>query len=535
MLRSVGRHEIIYPIASGGMASVYAGRLHGMAGFERLVAIKVIHPHLAEEPSFIEMFLDEARLAARIHHPNVGEIFEVGEDDGRFYMLGELVLGQDLKALAAKATGRGKQIPPPLIAHILAEVCAGLEEAHNLKDEYGEPMNLVHRDISTRNILVSYKGFVKLIDFGVAFARGRLSETRDGSAKGKIGYMPPEQLRGEAIDRRADIFALGVVLYTLTVGEHPFPYENEGEQVARILSSEFRRPREASPNIDPALETIILKAMASSRHDRYGSARQLEVALRDYARGTGGGGEASCLCDLMTELFQNEIAFHHSKIREHHGASGAHPPIAQKEKNGSRVTAVLSRSAGSRADRGSSIVRRALTRATKDKRTIRWMTAGVVTLSIVVVALVAGYLRPRAEEAPSRDALSQAGDNRETEQLPAPPSTERPTQVVIELDGLVAESEVYLDGEPVPLPLMVPRSKIPVSLRVRAPGHADFEQSIVPDRDQTIHIAMGRDPPDKPLFRKEKPTRPNRKRKESDLKPPKAKPSLDGWEANPFE
>lgn len=534
MLRSVGRYEIIYPIASGGMASVYAGRLHGMAGFERLVAIKVIHPHLAEEPSFIEMFLDEARLAARIQHPNVGEIFEVGEDDGRFYMLGELVLGQDLKALAAKATGRGKQISPWLIAHILAEVCAGLEEAHNLKDEYGEPMNLVHRDISTRNILVSYKGFVKLIDFGVAFARGRLSETRDGSAKGKIGYMPPEQLRGEAIDRRADIFALGVVLYTLTVGEHPFPYENEGEQVAKILSSEFRRPREASPSIDPALEIIILKAMASARSDRYGSARQLEAALRDYARETGGGGEALALSDLMTELFQDEIAFHHSKIRAHRGASGAHPSMAQQEKNGSRVTAVLPRTAEGLADRGSSIVRRALTRATKDKRTIRWMTAGVVMLSIVVVALVAGYLRPRAEEAPPRDAPSQAGDDRETEPLPAPPSAERPTQVAIELDGLVAESEVYLDGEPVRLPLVAPRSKIPVSLRVRAPGYADFEQSIVPDRDRKIQVAMQRDPPDKPMVRKEK-AKPNRRLKESDRKPPKAKPSLDGWEVNPFE
>src|SRR5512137_562086 len=196
----IGRFDVIYPLSQGGMASVHVGRISGMAGFEKLVAIKVIHPNLASEASFVRMFLDEARLAAQIHHPNVGEVIEVGEDDGLYYMVSELIVGQSLRNVYRRAEALGREIPRPMSADICAKVCQALHEAHELKDGDGKPLGLVHRDVSPRNVLVSYNGFVKLIDFGIAFAQGRSSHTDAGKIKGKMGYMPPEQLRGEPAD-----------------------------------------------------------------------------------------------------------------------------------------------------------------------------------------------------------------------------------------------------------------------------------------------------------------------------------------------
>ncbi|MBN2716767.1 MAG: serine/threonine protein kinase, partial [Deltaproteobacteria bacterium] len=219
--RKIGRYELIYHIASGGMASVYAARLTGMAGFERLVAIKVIHPHLALEPTFIQMFQDEARLAARISHPNVAEIYELGESDGIYYMAVELVRGKDLSQILSKSRDKHIALPLRFLVEVVRQICDGLSEAHRLKGANGTPLHLIHRDVSTRNILVSYSGHPKLIDFGAAFAHDRLAHTATGHIKGKIGYMPPEQIRGESLDHRADIYSLGVVLYTAATACHP--------------------------------------------------------------------------------------------------------------------------------------------------------------------------------------------------------------------------------------------------------------------------------------------------------------------------
>lgn len=305
------------------MASVYAGRLAGPAGFEKLVAIKVIHPHLSTESSFVNMFLDEARLAARIHHPNVGEIFEIGEEKGLFYMVGELIQGQSVRAFYQRAKSLGIDISQPIAAYIISRVSHGLQAAHDLRDLDGSPLNLVHRDISPRNIVISYSGFVKLIDFGVAWAQTRLSKTADGSIKGKVAYMPPEQIRGKQLDRRSDIFSLGVVLYLLSTGQHPFPGTSEAERMHKILNGKFITPRKANPSLSKQLEEIIMTAMATSPANRYESASQFAADLDRFAKVTGESIGSEELSVLMRLVFSEELSKNETRIREYRSRSSA--------------------------------------------------------------------------------------------------------------------------------------------------------------------------------------------------------------------
>jgi serine/threonine protein kinase len=313
----IGRYEVIYPIAQGGMASIYAGRLSGLAGFERIVAIKVIHSHLAAEDSFVRMFLDEARLAARIHHPNVGEIVEVGEDDGIFYMIGELIFGQSLRALMRRSRKKGIKIPNALLADITAQVCRGLHAAHELKDTDGNPLGLVHRDVSPRNILITYDGFVKLIDFGVAFSQGKVSQTDVGTLKGKIGYMSPEQIRCEGLDRRSDIFSLGVVLYQMVTGQQPFSGDSDIERLNKILNYKFKKPTEIVQGLDLELERIILASMAESADNRYANAADMAQDLAKYIKWEAENVGAGVLSNLMHELFSDEYSSHQDQLREY--------------------------------------------------------------------------------------------------------------------------------------------------------------------------------------------------------------------------
>ena len=315
---TVGRYEVICPVAQGGMASVYAGRLASMAGFERLVAIKVIHAHLAEDPAFIKMFLDEARIAAGIHHPNVGEILEVGEDNGLYFMIGELVQGQSLRTLFRRAKLADVDIDANIAVYIASQICLGAHAAHELRGQDGEPLNLIHRDISPRNVLVSYTGFTKLIDFGVAWAKGRDGESEEEAMKGKIGFMSPEQVRGEPpMDRRSDIFSLGIVLYLMLVGEHPFLGKTAVERLNRLIRGHVRPPREICPDLDPALETIVLTALAPEMNHRFETAQQMGQKLEAYLREVDAKVGPEMLAELMAGLFAQEMADREKVLRDY--------------------------------------------------------------------------------------------------------------------------------------------------------------------------------------------------------------------------
>src|SRR4051794_2153611 len=243
------------------MATVFLGRILGAGGFQRFVAIKRLHPHLASEQEFVEMFLDEARLAASIHHPNVVPILEVGTSDKGYYLVMEYIEGDTLARLLARATTMRQRIPVPIVIRITLDTLAGLHAAHELRDDADNLLNLVHRDVSPQNILVGMNGTARITDFGVARAATRLSSTRSGQLKGKLAYMAPEQARGGKIDRRADVFSLGTVLWESLADKRLFKGEGEAETLNRVLFEPIPMLRSAVPEIPEALEVVTMKAI----------------------------------------------------------------------------------------------------------------------------------------------------------------------------------------------------------------------------------------------------------------------------------
>jgi hypothetical protein len=263
----LGAYEILSKLRSGGMATLYLARRHGAAGFARIVAIKVVHPHLADDSRFVQMFLDEARVSSRIVHPNVVRVEELGEISDTFFLAMEYVHGCSLAELLESLSERGRWLRPELAVWIAAEVAAALHAAHEATDEVGQPLNIVHRDVSPQNILVGADGYVKLIDFGVAKARTRLTETRTGSVKGKLKYMAPEQLSPGPIDRRADTYALGIVLWELLARRRRFSGDDI-ESLDEIRAAVHPPPSRYSPNISPALEDALLRTLAADVDER---------------------------------------------------------------------------------------------------------------------------------------------------------------------------------------------------------------------------------------------------------------------------
>ncbi len=278
--QTLGRYEFLVPIAEGGMASVWAARLKGSRGFSKTVAVKTMLPSVSDDPQFEQMFLDEAQLAARIRHPNVVEILDLGEEEEVLYLVMEWVDGEPLSNLRRAAAKQGG-IPRSIAVRCVADACAGLHAAHELKDETGQLVGLVHRDISPQNILVTFDGVVKIVDFGVAKAAGRSAgQTTAGQVKGKPPYMSPEQALGEPVDRRTDVFALGIILYQLTTGKHPFRGESDLVTLQNIVSDRpIVPPRAHDKQYPRGLEALVMKALDRKRELRFQSCAELEGAI----------------------------------------------------------------------------------------------------------------------------------------------------------------------------------------------------------------------------------------------------------------
>jgi serine/threonine protein kinase len=281
----LGNYELILRVGRGGMAAVWVARERAATTKDdRLVAVKVMLTELADENEFIKMFLDEVRLVRSIRHPNVVDVYDVGEHDGMMWMAMEWVEGESLHTVIAEA-GKRRAIPPELAVRIIADVAAGLHAAHELRDLDGSLRGVVHRDISPHNILIGTNGIVKLVDFGVAKAVGRISEaTRAGQLKGKFGYMSPEQALGKGVDRRSDIFSLGIVLFELTTSRRLFRGEHDIETLRLVISGAIPRPTVIDPKYPPELERIVLKALERNVSARYQTAAELDHDLRAYLK-----------------------------------------------------------------------------------------------------------------------------------------------------------------------------------------------------------------------------------------------------------
>ncbi len=303
----IGRYELRFELASGGMGSVYLARLDGTAGFEKLVALKRIHPHLAKETDCIEMFLDEAKIASRITHPNVCSVFDFGQADGEYYIAMEYLVGEPLSRLCTRVARNQEQRRSPLlplrIARIIADACEGLHAAHELKDANGDLLHVVHRDVSPRNLFVTYDGTALLVDFGVASARERLHKTSTGDVKGTIAYMAPEQLKAGAIDRRIDTFALGAALWEALAVKRLFKRDTTANTMFALLYEEIPPPSKYRSQVPKELDDIALKALARDPNDRWQTAREMGQALRRFLSKRDELIGPAELSDWMGELF----------------------------------------------------------------------------------------------------------------------------------------------------------------------------------------------------------------------------------------
>ena len=280
----VGRYELLHRLGHGGMASVYLGRAIGTAGFERLVAVKVIHPHLASESEFVDMFLDEARIAAKIHHPNVCETLDLGEDDGLFFMVMEYVEGETLASLVRQLRKTQERLSVGSALQIAADACRGLSAAHALEDNDGTSLGLVHRDVSPHNLLVTMDGRVKVVDFGIMKAAGKRSSTLTGQLRGKLTYMSPEQARGEPVDRRSDIYAVGVILWELLAGDRFYRGQTDSELLAQVSLGRKRDLGEFRDDLPASVTNVLERSLAESRGDRYDTAEDMLKDLRGALR-----------------------------------------------------------------------------------------------------------------------------------------------------------------------------------------------------------------------------------------------------------
>jgi serine/threonine protein kinase len=308
-----GKYEVLRPLATGGMADLFLARSRGMHGFETLAVVKRIRPHLAANPEFVRLFLDEARLAAQLRHPNVVHVYDIGQERGEYFFVMEYLHGRDLRAVIEAARKRVRPLSFDETLSIVIGLCAGLHHAHERLDSSGRPLGLVHRDISPSNVMIDFEGNIKLMDFGIAKATQAASrldgEGDTNSLRGKLSYMSPEQCLGKPLDRRTDLYSLAVVLYEMTTFAKPHGKIAESEFLAmkQTLEAAIVPPSQRRRDFPLELEAIVVRGLAREREDRWSSARELQLELEAFARKQRLALSGVTLARLMEELFPNDL------------------------------------------------------------------------------------------------------------------------------------------------------------------------------------------------------------------------------------
>jgi serine/threonine-protein kinase len=433
------------------MATVHLGRLLGPVGFSRTVAIKRSHPEMAADPEFVSMFLDEARLAARIRHPNVVSTLDVVALEGELFLVMDFVQGESLSRLMRAARTSGQKIAPPIACTIMAGALHGLHAAHEARNERGEPLSIVHRDVSPQNILVGVDGIARVLDFGVAKAVGRVATTREGQIKGKISYLAPEQLAG-GISRQSDVYAASVVLWEALTSERLFSADNPGELLDQIRTRRVPPPSELAPGIPPALDAIVLRGLARDPPDRFATAREMAVELER----NGGQVSAVEIGEWVERIAKDAIARRAKKVREiehhspseqlssaartpaeeaaaiaearqrhessHHQTSTTVPEVDFRAKKAARLTGQTDASIASIATNPSAEPRGKRAR----------LAATAAALALIVVAgttVVRSSRRSAVSTSPSPAAPSSIGASEPTLVSPAPASSIAPPEV----------------------------------------------------------------------------------------------------------
>jgi serine/threonine protein kinase len=312
-VRRLGEYHLLQKLGQGGMGAVFLAKRLGVGGFEKTFVVKCMLDSLSSSEELITMFFDEARLAARLTHPSIAQIYDFGVIDGTYYIAMEHIAGEDLAAIIAKLRERKVRIPVHIALRILLDVCAGLDYAHTLS-EGDTPLGIVHRDVSPSNVMVSYQGSVKLLDFGIAKTTARLTETRSGGFKGKLSYLAPEQIQDRPIDARADLFCLGITMFDLLTLRHPFRRETELGTMHAILHDDLPDPRTLRENVPDGVVAIMNKALARDREERYESAADLAVALQSGLSRIAPGTGVADVARFMVTLFGKDAMARRSHV-----------------------------------------------------------------------------------------------------------------------------------------------------------------------------------------------------------------------------
>lgn len=398
-LRRVGPYQLCFEVASGGMATVYLAKAKGPAGVDRVAAVKVIHPHLAKETEFVEMFCDEARLASRIRHPNVCGVTDFGESDGTYFLSMDYLMGESLgrvqRAIARRMPKARAASLPVFAAKAMAQAAEGLHAAHELRAPDGSLLNVVHRDVSPHNIFVTYDGNVRVVDFGIARAEGRLHHTATGTVKGKFAYMAPEQMRGADVDRRADVWSLGVVLWETVALKRLFRRGTDSETILAVVQQPVPSLKDVRAGVPDALCRIVAKALERDPEKRYQTARALGQDLEDFVASTGVRMGAAEQSSLMHELFPKGVARKQQLVQLALQAGAESVPQVHHD-NADEGSGSLSIPAGV------SMVKA----IDRPGRTVKPWAAAALTLG-VVMGVVAALAAPIAEE-PSKPMATAA-------------------------------------------------------------------------------------------------------------------------------
>jgi serine/threonine protein kinase len=434
--RLVGRYMIHETIAAGGMATVHFGRLVGPVGFTRTVAIKRLHPQFAQDPEFVAMFIDEARLAARIRHPNVVQTIDVVASGSEVFLVMDYVQGEPLSRLRRFATERERGIPLRVVTSILCGVLHGLHAAHEAKSDQGKSLDIVHRDVSPQNILVGTDGIPRVLDFGVAKALGRAHITRDGQLKGKLTYMAPEQLEGN-VTRRTDVFAASIVLWETLTGQRLFSGQDEGEVIGKIVGKAMQAPskliqaKDRGP-IDQAgldrLDAVTLRGLARRPEDRFETAREMALAL-EACFGVASPTEVGQWVDETASGVLDERARRVAEIESSTSSRGPGSVPQPSVRAGDAVTVADPRPVQAQpetpVEQGSQASSISLSSHTPARRPHSWTTsAAVAGVAILAIAIGLAALRAERSASPARPpAVAVAATTPLSPPAPPPPAS----------------------------------------------------------------------------------------------------------------
>ena len=303
----IAGYELVERIAVGGMAEIFLARQEGLEGFEKSIVIKRIRPHLSKEPNFVRMFLNEAKLAAQLNHPNIVQIYELGKIGESYFIAMEYIFGRDMRRVIPKADAMGIPFPMVYALKIASSVCEGLFFAHQRADLYGQPLNIVHRDVTPENIFVSFDGTVKVLDFGIAKAANQLEQTRAGEIKGKLSYLSPEQCVGKPLDNRSDLFSLGTVLYEWLTGFRLFTGDSDVAVLKSITEGKIYAPSYFKADIPDAVERILMKALEKDRERRYQTAWEMQYDLDRFLSQHEFTPSNIHLSNFLKQLFIDEL------------------------------------------------------------------------------------------------------------------------------------------------------------------------------------------------------------------------------------